>query len=349
MRAASRGWIQSPTFDVGVFFGPAAVGLAAFVSAVALGVSPVALLWFWLVAFDGPHMLATYSRTYCDPAVWRARPWLLVGSLSALVVGPVLLAVGPPALFSGFLVLMTVYATLHTIRQHWGFVAIYGARAGVRPSSADRWTLYAGCWLPYVWFVLWHPALRAMAELPAGVVPWADAVAWAVALAWGGIVAARSCRLTRTPKDAYLVAAVLFSGVLYFVVARLEPIFPEAQGINQQFMVLGLVNGIFHAGQYVGLVGLCHARGWRRTAPTTALLVCLPFVAGYLLLARATGLYPGSSAPDHLALALWSGLALHHYWLDERIWRVSRDPALADLLRLGPPAAAAPPGRSTPP
>jgi hypothetical protein len=39
---------------------------------------------------------------------------------------------------------------------------------------------------------------------------------------------------------------------------------------------------------------------------------------------------------NQVGLAVWWGIALHHYWLDERIWRVSRDaPTRAALLERG--------------
>jgi hypothetical protein len=36
-----------------------------------------------------------------------------------------------------------------------------------------------------------------------------------------------------------------------------------------------------------------------------------------------------------LGLAIWWGFALHHYWLDERIWHVRSDARLKRIFALG--------------
>ena len=71
----------------------------------------------------------------------------------------------------------------------------------------------------------------------------------------------------------------------------------------------------------------------------------LPFGALYLAVACATSVYPGCSVwggalpgsftGSQVALALWWGFALHHYWLDERIWHVRSDARLRRAFGLG--------------
>jgi hypothetical protein len=54
-RVATRSaWIEGPGFDLAAFFVPALLGLTGFVAVARLGVSPLLLLWLWIVAFDGP-------------------------------------------------------------------------------------------------------------------------------------------------------------------------------------------------------------------------------------------------------------------------------------------------------
>jgi hypothetical protein len=44
---------------------------------------------------------------------------------------------------------------------------------------------------------------------------------------------------------------------------------------------------------------------------------------------------PGvTPSANQIGLCLWWGLALHHYWLDQRIWRVRADAPLRRSLGL---------------
>lgn len=97
-----------------------------------LGGTPVvALWWVWLLAFDGPHIGAAFTRTYLDRAEWRTRPGGLLRGLLVFAVGPAFLAAGlvtgserPFALFLG---VAALYGYYHVVRQHYGFLALYQA------------------------------------------------------------------------------------------------------------------------------------------------------------------------------------------------------------------------------
>src|SRR6185295_5015541 len=58
----------------------------------------------------------------------------------------------------------------------------------------------------------------------------------------------------RNPKTAYLTVAVVLYGIIYFAIARLEPVYAASQGPDQDFLLLSIVIVIFHNVQYVGLV-----------------------------------------------------------------------------------------------
>jgi hypothetical protein len=369
-RVASKGaWIEGPGFDLTLFFGPAALSLLAFISCVALGAPPLLWLWFWLICFDGPHMLATYSRAYGDLGMWRSRKRLLLGSCLAFAVGPALLLLaswlGEPGVFTVFLAAMSVYSFHHVVRQHWGFASLYGARTlaagGTKLASGkSRFWFYGVCWAPYVAFILTHPSLTK--EVPAGsALRFAGELTGLGLLGFWLIAIARFARhlqrawQQRVPlqQSAYLLLTALFHGLLFFLVAHFEPIFHGAVGLDQEFMLLGLMNGMFHSAQYLGLVGLFHRRSahvsntpptWFATHPGRALAVLVPFVLFYVGVACATGVYPGCQiwlgrhlqqlSVNQFALAIWWGFALHHYWLDERIWHVRSDPQLRAVFEL---------------
>jgi hypothetical protein len=152
-------------------------------------------------------------------------------------------------------------------------------------------------------------------------------------------------------QPAYLLLTALFHGLLFFLVARFEPLFRGAVGLDQEFMLLSVMNGMFHSAQYLALVGLFHRRSshgstptWFANHPRRALTVLVPFVLLYVGVACATGVYPGCQLwlgrhfarvdLNQLALAIWWGFALHHYWLDERIWHVRTDPQLRAVFGL---------------
>lgn len=361
-------WIEGPVFDLTLFFGPAALSLLAFISCFSLGVSPLPWLWFWLVCFDGPHMLATYSRAYGDLGMWRSRKRLLLGSCSAFAVGPALLLLGSwlgaPGIFTVFLAGMSVYSFHHVVRQHWGFASLYGARThaavGSRLATGKLWFWFYGvCWAPYIAFILTHPSLTK--EVTAGnALRLAGQLAGLALVGFWLVGLGRFARLLlharqrKAPlqQPAYLLLTALFHGLLFLLVARFEPVFRGAVGLDQEFMLLGLMNGMFHSAQYLGLVGLFHRRSAHvSSAPTwfanhagRTLGVLLPFVLLYIGVACATGVYPGCQVwlgrhldgigLNQLALAIWWGFALHHYWLDERIWHVRTDPQLRAVFEL---------------
>jgi hypothetical protein len=367
--AAGR-WIVSPRYDLGFFFGGAAASLAALGLYLA-GVPILVLWWTWILAFDGPHIAAAFTRTYLDREEWRGRRRLLVSSLLFFAAGPLALlagqALGSPEPFQLFLVFAVFYAYHHVVRQHYGFLALYTAvarAADERRLRRERWALYVGCWAPYAYFLLTHPRARALLRLDTEVVPGSpESLAAAVLLAaWVTCVAASVLRVWRerdrgpAPRSLYVTVTVALYGVIYVAVARAEPVYAGSTGPDQDFLLISVLVTLFHNVQYLGLVwfhnrnryagpGDFGAARLLAADPKWFLGGCLAFsLTVYLLLACATGVFPrcmilpathiGPFAVGQVGLSLWWGLALHHYYLDQRIWRVRGDPALRRNLGL---------------
>jgi hypothetical protein len=87
-------WIVSRRFDLGRFFGGALVSLAVIGLYFGAGLPILVLWWTWLLAFDGPHIAAAFTRTYLDREEWRVRRGVLVRGLLIFAIGPLLLLLG---------------------------------------------------------------------------------------------------------------------------------------------------------------------------------------------------------------------------------------------------------------
>jgi hypothetical protein len=370
--AALPRWLVSRSFDLTWFFGGAALSLIFLALYFVIGAPIVALWWVWLLAFDGPHIAAAFTRTYLDSAEWRRRPGLLVTSLLSFVVGPIFLVAnvvsGSEYPFLLFLALATFYGYYHVVRQHYGFVALYNTVNrdwDKRSAALDRSALYIGCWAPYAYFLLTHPKARELIRLPVGDLTAVESLAafalialWLVAV--GRFIVEHLRRdgfRLRNPKTPYLAATVLLYGFIYFAIARYEPVYGGSQGPDQDFLLLSIVIVIFHNVQYVGLVWF-HNRnryagraghglaGFVNRAPAVFLAVCAAFsLAVYFTFACSTGVFPacqwfseratiGLITWNQIGLCLWWGLAINHYYLDQKIWRIRGDDQLKRSLRL---------------
>jgi hypothetical protein len=363
-RAATRQpWIGGREFDLVWFFGGALLAMLAFAIAVAFRPSIVAIAWIWVLLFDGPHMMALYTRTYLDREAWRTQRPLLLGALAGFVVGPVFLAatvaMHDDRPFLAFLGFASVYGYYHVVRQHYGFVALYRARAGEKPSRAafllDKWTLYLGLWLPWLHFMVAHPIGRSLAGAPPAPSAAEVILANALLALWALVVVVyAAARLPRRVGLAapYLLLVVAVHGVLYFVASRFEPVYSMAKTPDQQLLLMSVMGGMFHSAQYVGIVWLHNARTYRDADHGLAsrasaslgryLLVCVAFSAIYIVLAASTAIYPtitlfedvrlGPVPLSRLALCVWWGIGLQHYLIDQRIWRIKKDAALREKL-----------------
>jgi hypothetical protein len=365
-------WLVSRAFDLTWFFGGAALSLLVLALFFLAGAPIVALWWIWLIAFDGPHIGAAFTRTYFDADEWRRRPALLLTSLLTFGVGPLFLIASVLTRseypFLAFLAFATFYGYYHVVRQHYGFVALYNTVNhdwDRRSVALDRSTLYIGCWAPYAYFLLTHPKARELIRLPAGDPSAIESIlAYAIAAVWLAAIGRfvfehirRDGLRLRNPKTPYLVGTVLLYGFIYFAIARFEPVYGASQGPDQDFLLLSIVIVIFHNVQYVGLVWF-HNRnryegqqghglaGFVNRAPGMFLAVCALFSLGiYLTFACSTGVFPscqwfgdrqafGPLTWNQIGLCLWWGLAMNHYYLDQKIWRIRGDDALKHSLRL---------------
>jgi hypothetical protein len=153
-------WLFSARTDLTVFLGSAAVSLLALWIGARTGVlygdTPD---WAWVPAvllIDVAHVWSTNFRVYADTDELRRRPWLysLVPALG-LAIGIALYSEGELVFWRA----LAYLAVFHFIRQQYGWVALYRARAGERGALGkciDTTAIYAATLYPLIY---WHTHL----------------------------------------------------------------------------------------------------------------------------------------------------------------------------------------------
>ncbi len=326
-------WIISRRDDSVWFIGSALVGYLAL-ALLAAGFPPIPLMLIWLLGVDGPHVLATVTRTYFDrveraklgPTLWIPVPLLLLG--------PLAVAVGQGSVFFLFAV---CWQHFHVVKQHFGFVMLYKAKNRERDQHdffLDRWFLLTSLFVPLGLFVLrTRPGLTQLAPLD-----WVASAAVAVyavltlAWLWRQVEKFRAGSAMNWPKLALLACVVPLQWLALLHASQHGP-----DGIVRA----GITLGLFHSIQYHRLLWFHNRNRYAQPegrakyglAAKTAshVLVYFGIAAGlYLLLVFLPQLvFPGEMA----AASVW-GFSFAHFILDAKIWRVRSDRDLAVALRL---------------
>ncbi|GEN07027.1 hypothetical protein SAMN05443572_104349 [Myxococcus fulvus] len=364
--APRTGWLVDRRHDLISTVGGACASLVLVGLHAGAGVSSLALWWAWVLVLDGPHLFATVSRTYLDAREWKTRRRLLLGSLGWFALGPVCfgvsLLVGSKLPFVVFLTFAALWAYWHVVRQHYGLMRLYQRKSGETSrvdQRLDSVTLYVGLIAPFVAFAVTHPGARKQLGLT-GTPSWEPVVAAAcftlvaaVALSSAGrqVWRWRTGQPVNGPKLLMMGAAVGLSAVVFWpsVSARMD------------FIMFAVAVTAFHNVQYHGIVWFYHRNryhsagvdaasfGWAPKVSQRFIFyaVCgIAFTVAYRGLGCGFGAHPGCGVfdaklalgtgltlRDFMAGFIW-GFALHHYYLDQRIWRVSKDAGLHQDLKL---------------
>jgi len=357
-RVASAGFIGGPRFDLAFFFGSALI--AAFVGAIALAIPAaiVPLFVAFLVLVEGPHLVATFSRTYLDAGERARRGRMLALSLAWVFPGIAAWlatrAFGVRGPMDLFLLVAALWSFHHAVRQSWGILAIYQHHARTAPAArrTDRLFLHGSLWLAFGLFSFGHPTNRAFLGLPAELPPPLSFVPRVLlVLLLASAIAYGIFRRARFPGEDPRPLLYLFGPTLglqlfaLFVVGAAEPLVPRPQDPEQAFLASGIVGGAVHGVNYLGIVAAASRRRYAdkpgRTLaaifgarPLLAYAVFVIVSLGYLALNVGRGVFPGtdlfprgSSLADLFVVIYWS-LFFHHYWIDQKIWHVGADPAL---------------------
>lgn len=360
-------WLFSKKVDLGVFLGSALVSFGA------LGIGALAGVlhdetpgWAWVPAIvlcDVAHVWSTIFRTYLDPAERRARSWLLgLVPVLGLAASIALFAVGELAFWRA----LAYLAIFHFVRQQYGWVSLYRARAG-ETGRLGRYVDSAAVYAATVWPLLhWHTHLPRrfswfftgdIVALPSFVMPVATVVYVAALVAYALRSLATWLRGAGNPGKDVVVATTALAWYVGIV----------AFDSDYAFTV---TNVFMHGIPYFALVFVhTRARSARPaltsspTAPPTPTLAerltrnVLVFLAFLWLIAFAEELVwdravwhdrawlfgdPWSVGASKLWIVPLLALPqLTHYVLDGVIWRRRSNPSVAGLV-----GAPAPPGSS---
>lgn len=154
-------WLFSAPVDLSVFLGSAMLSVAL------LGVGAYFGLldsdtpeWAWVpfvLLVDVAHVYATGFRVYFDADELRRRPLLYFGApLIAFIIGWAVYSESPEWFWRG----LAYLAVFHFVRQQYGWVAMYRAKAG-EPPGWEKWIDAATIYLATI-----HPLIYWHARLP---------------------------------------------------------------------------------------------------------------------------------------------------------------------------------------
>ena len=344
-------WIIARRADLLWFHGPALLGLALLGAFLLLppltdasydALHPaVWLLLLWGVCFDGTHVLGMYARTYLAPdAASRAAlpgraAWLIVAVGPALAVVDALLLPQRPSqlgqagfLFQHFLLVAYLWAYWPLVRQPYGLLILYHRGRGNDP-RLNAAALWAGTLYPYLRFSLGDAYVRG--GLPA-LFPeqWLPSLRLGLDVAMVAVAAVLvALYVPRLRRDG--------AGPPELLVAVVTALHISVFAAVDNLLLITAILTIFHNMQYHRLVWQ-YERGLGR-APLGGAGRYLLFGGMFGLLwygPRVLGLTAtDSSLIRNMLLGLGWGVALHHYYVDGKIWRVRRHVQVAEALDRG--------------
>ena len=348
-------WIVNKQYDLAFIFGGALASLLVpFLVMWNPALLPV-LFWAWLLIFDGTHLWAAYTRTYLDRKFWETDRALLMWS-PAVILLPLIAIIlywqsGSMKPVEVFLVFAQGWAYYHLVRQHYGFLSLYDRKAHADPSThqVNRWTLYLALWSAYAYFLFSHPVNRKISGLPEmKLLTLAASIVCLVTSLYFLFYHFR--KRTHSPATLFVAVCVAVYALIFFWIAPLEPFLPGARNVVQSFMLLAIMMTLFHNIQYHAIVWHYNRKKYgdpsfgaatlvNRNFKTYA-IVALFFASFYVASAWFSTEYPsltGRFLEPHfvpVAFLFWWGVLFHHYYLDQKIWRISKTKDLQKQLEV---------------
>lgn len=132
-------WLRSARWDGCVLLGSSALAVFPLLLYALVGDSAIIVNLVIAAVIGGPHMYATFLRTFLAQGFWQAHRWLLLGSLGL----PILVVLCAQWHFALLLTLFFCWAALHVLHQILYLLACYERLQPAKPSSWGRGIDYA--------------------------------------------------------------------------------------------------------------------------------------------------------------------------------------------------------------
>jgi len=364
-------WITSASYDLLFYIGACITSYVLIYAHLGLGISALFLWWLWIITVDGPHVFGTISRTYLDRSEWQHRRKLFLHALLWFLPGPIAIGIGL-ALNSrftllAFLLFAQLWAYWHVVRQHYGFMVLYQKKNGEsngKQNRVDYYCFYVVMIAPFLSFILRHPDARQLFGLGPALGMTEQLIVYSLHVVIAGAVMIYLIKEVRNatradhwnlPKNLFLMACV----PLHFVIF-LHPYVST----HVDLILFAVFVTYYHNVQYHGIVWFYNRNRYQKSGNResfgSAGLVSRHFLTYYacglaftLLYQYGSWMLTGMEVPfgigptalsdysigglfkfKELIVALWWGFAFNHYYLDQHIWRLSRDKQLNQELKL---------------
>jgi hypothetical protein len=373
-RALSLRWIISAREDLIWFIGSVAASYLLMVLYVTGILPLIPMVAGWAILIDAPHVFGTFSRTYLDRSEWKIRRRLLLGSLLFFVIGPVLVLLGAGFTFFFVAALWAYYHLVKQHYGFMVLYKKKNNDLAPIDNALDRLFLLFAFNYPFVAFIANDPTAMARVPpvLRGGVNVVATLLLiGTIVLGIGWLIRQVQRAIVReplnVPKYLLLAAAIPMHWVALVTPMPAKPIALVAiLTIYHNLQYHRLIWFHNQKYRYAGVPPALSAPESRHTvdAPGSSTPeACVPkygpaaFISrrlifyigfgvlfgiiyqgprqflGYLNL--HTGDSPAAlSTPIQLGIAFLWGYAFIHYYLDSKIWRVRRDPAVGKALQM---------------
>ena len=359
-------WIRTPFFDYSFIMGGAFFTLlVALVSFQFPELVPF-FFWGWVIFFEGSHFWATYSRTYIDAKYRKENSKVLYSSLIFFLF-PLLAILLERSIenvsftvFYGFFIFM--WSLYHNAKQHYGFLSIYAGKIKLEFSEKTKmkYALYAVIVFSQVYFLinfklqgtfsmsspfLWSPTLNFIATKLFFILT----ALGTVYFIYQAVVLSKKYGKKLIPIVSYITTCLIFYSTMFYYVAHSDNFVFVKDGISM-LILIAIMNSLFHNIQYHAIVW--HYGQARYTTVEKNGYGIAKFVNGktlnYMLVALALGgvfgfiVWNVGSSPDFngaftsqandWAYVLFFGIIGHHFYLDQKIWRPSKQKELKSYL-----------------
>lgn len=367
----SKFWLFSPKFDLLLVTGGAFFTLLIAATAFQVPQLLPLFFWIWVIAFEGSHFWATFSRTYIDKKFRAENSSVLYGSLIFFVF-PALAVfldmnqedVSFKTLYGFFIFIWSLY---HNARQHYGFLSIYTGKAQIPDNLKEKMvrTLYLGVATAQIYFLLNFKTPLAFGMQSLNIEnPSLNFLVSKFPMIFSAVVFLYLLYLTRETVTKvgssslislyYIATCWIFYSAMFYYIAPQDHFFKNASG-GETLMLIAIMNSLFHNIQYHAIVwyygnkrfnennssenkfGIARFVNYK-TQNYLAFSILLGFVFG--LIVWNVGDWPDfrgswdNVTSYNWAYILFFGIIGHHFYLDQKIWRPSKSKELRSYLNL---------------